>query len=219
MIKKGTPMTTVVLLRHGQSLGNIYSVFLGHTDLGLTDLGRRQAEKAAVYLDRYKFDAIYTSDLLRTTETAAPVALRQGLTPKEESDLREVYAGVWEKLGFEEIKRRFPETYAIWKNDIGHATPTGGESVLAMAERVYLAFDRIVKENEGKTVLIVTHATPVRLLTCRFLRRDPSFAGTVSWSPNASITAVTVDGDSYNILLRGEDSFLGEDATAVASIV
>ncbi len=212
-------MTTVVLLRHGQSLGNIYSVFLGHTDLGLTDLGRRQAEKAAVYLDRYRFDAIYSSDLLRTRETAAPVAERQGLPVREDSDFREVYAGAWEKLGFEEIKRRFPRTYAIWKNDIGHATPTGGESVLAMAERVYAAFDRVVKENEGKTVLIVTHATPVRLLTCRFLRRDPSFAGTVPWSPNASVTAVTVDENGYTILSRGEASYLGEDATTVASIV
>ena len=72
--------TTVVLVRHGQSQGNLKDLFLGHTDLPLTPLGLSQAALASVYLDRYKFDAIVSSDLTRAMQTAAPTAARQGLT-------------------------------------------------------------------------------------------------------------------------------------------
>lgn len=203
-------MTTVVLVRHGQSLGNAYSMFLGHTDLGLSPVGKRQAEEVAAYLDRYSFDRLYASDLLRAVETATPTALRQKLTVETDEALREIYAGEWEKRTVDDIRDRYPEAYRIWSHDIGHATPTGGESVCALSRRIFAAFDRIVADNPDKTVLVVTHGTPIRLLTCRFLLRDVSFAATVPFAPNASVTTVTVDCGRYTLSETGYDGFLSD---------
>ncbi len=205
--------TTVVLLRHGQSIGNLYHLFLGHCDLSLSDLGLQQAEEAAVYLDKYRFDAVYASDLCRATETARPTALRQGREVIPCEGFREIDGGRWEQCAFEEIGERFKKDYTVWKTDIGMACPTGGESVLALAARVYESFDRLVSENEGKTILIATHATPIRVLKCRFLERSPEMASTVPWAPNASVTAVTVEDGAYTILEDGYDGFLADKRT------
>ena len=211
-------MTTVILVRHGQSLGNAYPMFLGHTDLGLSPVGIRQAEEVAAYLDRYAIDRIYASDLSRAVETAAPIAARRKLTVETDKELREIYAGEWEKRTSADIRERYPEAYRLWAEDIGHATPTGGESVETLSRRIFAAFDRIVAENPDKTVLVVTHGTPIRLLTCRFRERDISFAQTVPFAPNASVTAVAVDDGRYTLLEVGENGFLGEKTSFTGGV-
>ncbi len=207
--------TTVVLARHGQSIGNLYHLFLGHSDLPLSELGEQQAECLGAYLDKYRFDAIYASDLSRAMATAAPTARRQKLTVIPEKGMREIFAAEWEQRSFEEIAERYKKAYRTWISDIGMACPTGGESVLELAARVYRTFDRIVEENEGKTILIATHATPIRLLKCRFLARSPEMAGTVKWAPNASVTVVEVEDGAYRILEDGEDCYLASLASTL----
>ena len=71
--------TKIYLVRHGQSEGNLHDQFIGHTDIALTELGRRQAEMAAVYLESIHLDAIYSSDLQRAYDTACATAKRKGL--------------------------------------------------------------------------------------------------------------------------------------------
>ena len=58
-------MTTLILVRHGQSVANLERIFAGHTDIPLTELGLLQAERTAAYLEEYPIDCIYSSDLLR----------------------------------------------------------------------------------------------------------------------------------------------------------
>ena len=72
-------MTHVYFIRHGQSEGNLKHLFLGHTDLDLTDLGRKQAERVGDFFKDIHVDAIYSSDLLRAYHTACPVAKAKGL--------------------------------------------------------------------------------------------------------------------------------------------
>ena len=211
--------TTVVLLRHGQSIGNLYHVFLGHSDLSLSPLGEKQAALCAAYLSKFRFDAIYTSDLCRAAETARPTAEEQGLSLIPCEELREIYAGKWENRRFEELAETYKKSYKTWLTDIGMACPDGGESVLALAKRIYRAFDRIVSENEGKTVLIATHATPIRLLKCRFIGRSPEMASTVSWVPNASVSVVEVENGGYTILEDGYDGFLETERSVFPSNV
>ncbi len=206
--------TTVILARHGQSVGNLYRLFLGHTDLPLSELGEKQAELLAEYLDKYRVDAIYASDLSRAMATAEPTSRRQGKEIVPDRELREIYAAEWEQRSFEEIAERYKKAYRIWLTDIGMACPSGGESVLELAARIYRAFDRIVRDNEGKTVLIATHATPIRLLKCRFLSRSPEMASTVKWAPNASVTVVEVEDGKYTLLEDGEDAYLKGLASA-----
>lgn len=155
-------MTRIILVRHGQSEANVAHLFAARTDTPLTELGRRQADAIAHYLVAHeKIDAVYASDLSRATNTVRPVADRLGLTVIPAPGLREIYAGVWENQPYDLLQEKYAADYEVWKLDPPNARPTGGESVAELYERVIATVLRLAAENEGKTILLGSHWTPV----------------------------------------------------------
>ena len=208
--------TLVYFIRHGQSVGNRDRIFLGHTDMPLTELGREQARLAGVYIKKMGItpDAVYASPLSRAYETAV---LASGVeSPIPDDGLREIYAGVWEGMLYEDIIAIHGEDYETWFTDLGNAKPTGGESVLALSERVVGAVLRIAAENAGKTVLIGSHATPVRMLEAYARGLSIAEAHTVPWAPNASLSAYLCEGETVTPLFYGFDAYIGALSTTVA---
>lgn len=201
-------MTEIILIRHGESMGNRKKVFLGHTDWDLTEKGYKQAELTAKYIDKYNIDVIYASDLKRAYNTAAAVAKRRGMEIIKTKEFREIYAGEWEGREYKDINENYPKDRYIWDNDIGNARCTGGESVRELQERVVREFNRIANLHKGKTVLIGTHATPIRVLKCFLLGKDIKYTKEIPWSVNASVTVV--DAESKRIILDGYSEHLGE---------
>ena len=202
--------TTVLLVRHGQSLGNLAERFLGHTDLDLSPLGVHQAELLGEYLKDRPIDAAEASDLIRAYHTATAALRYHGITPKKNAGFREIFAGAWENMRFDDIAATYPDAWSVWRTDIGHACPVDGESTAALAERVYAAFDDLVTRYAGKTVLVGTHATPIRLLKCRALGIPVADAARVPWAPNASLTEITAERGVLTLVRDGEDAFLGD---------
>ena len=99
-------MTRMIFVRHGESVGNLERRFYGNFDKGLTELGKRQADKTGEYiLNNYKLDIAYASDLGRAFETGRIIAEKQGLTPIPDTGLREIYAGIWENMLFDDIMK------------------------------------------------------------------------------------------------------------------
>lgn len=155
-------MTRLILLRHGQSEANRNVWWAGHTDAPLTELGHRQAQAAADYLTAHEHvDAVYASPLSRASNTALPTAKAFGLPVIPVDDLREIFAGVWEGMPFPELEIRYALDRAKWFTDPGGARCTGGETVAQLFDRVTAAVRRIALENEGKTVLLASHWTPI----------------------------------------------------------
>ena len=79
---EGCCVTKIYLIRHGESIGNLHRICLGHTDLDLTDLGLKQAKKTADALSDVNFAAIYSSDLIRAVHTAEPNAIKRSIRDK-----------------------------------------------------------------------------------------------------------------------------------------
>ena len=157
-------MTRLIVVRHGQSEANLAHLFAAHTDAKLTAIGRAQAEAVAEQIAKIeKIDAVYASDLSRATDTVAPAAARFGLTVIPDEKLREIRAGDWENLPFEELRTNpaYMEDYRMWAEDLPHCRCTGGESVKELYDRVTAEVLEIVKRHDGQTVLIGTHWTPV----------------------------------------------------------
>ena len=202
--------TTLLIVRHGESLGNRDERFLGHTDLGLSDLGHRQAAALAKALEDRHIDAVYSSDLCRARQTVTPAAESHGLTVIPTETLREIYAGDWENQLFDDLFVYWPEERMLWKNDIGRACPPNGESVAALYERAAAAFDAIAEREAGHTVLIGTHATPVRAMTARLLGLGGLGMADVSWAPNASITTVVYEDGVPHLASTADASHLAE---------
>ncbi|MGW0799136.1 bifunctional RNase H/acid phosphatase [Streptomyces sp. NPDC002692] len=160
----GAP-ATFVLLRHGETPLTPQKRFSGSggTDPALSDVGREQAERAAAALAaRGTIQAVVASPLTRTRQTAEAVAARLGLDVAVEDGLRETDFGAWEGLTFAEVRERYPEDLDAWLAS-PEAEPTGGgESFEATARRVAAARDRLIASYAGRTVLLVTHVTPIK---------------------------------------------------------
>ena len=165
---QGKP-TTTVLLRHGQTALSAERRFAGRGDIPLTDLGRKQAAAAASRLaDRGGIDLIVSSPLGRARRTAEAVAERLGAPMAVDDDLAEADFGSWEGLSFGEVTERWPEEMAAWLASADVAPP-GGESFAAVAARVDAALDRLLSAEQGRTVVIVSHVTPIKSIVCRAL--------------------------------------------------
>lgn len=211
--------TTLLFIRHGQSMANVSGVFAGHLDVPLSELGRKQAEELKEYLlSKYKIDAIYSSDLSRAYETALPIAMALGLSIQKDSALREIDGGKWEGLSQEEIAARYPRDHAVWRNDIGLARCTGGESMQEVQRRGIAEAARIAKRHPGQTVLLATHAGFLRAMQCYWQKLPLSEMKDIQWVPNASVTEVQYDDGAYELVRLGEASFLKGDVTRLTNI-
>ena len=156
--------THVVLIRHGQSLGNAEGRFGGHTDTPLSPRGRKQAEATARALASEKFGAIYSSDLPRAIETATPLANLTGAPLETTEALRERSVGVMEGLTFEEAAEQHPEQYqALLRRDFEHVL-LGGESYRQMLDRASRKLDEVIEQNRGGRIAVFTHTGTICIL-------------------------------------------------------
>ena len=201
---------TLYFIRHGQSLGNMKKTFLGHTDLDLSDLGYRQAECTAKYLNNISIDTVYSSDLLRAYNTCNEYLKLSGKTAVKDQKLREIYAGDWEGKTFDELQIKFKDSYNVWLTDIGNSRPDGGESVKELSERVVSCITEIAKENEGKTVAIFTHATVIRSFFNFAYGNSIAEMKDLPWSTNASVSVARFDNGKFKVLEHSIDAHLTE---------
>jgi probable phosphoglycerate mutase len=161
--------TTTVLLRHGDTELSPEHRFSGMRDLPLSPNGARQAKAAACRLAAgARIDAVVSSPLRRAVATAAIAASELGLAADIDDDLRETDFGDWDGLTLAEIQERWPGVAAAWRCDPKQAPP-GGESFADTARRVNRACDRLLRDHRGRTVLVVSHVTPIKILLCRAL--------------------------------------------------
>ncbi|MEU6603774.1 bifunctional RNase H/acid phosphatase [Streptomyces shenzhenensis] len=192
----GAP-ATFVLLRHGETPLTPQKRFSGSggSDPSLSDVGREQAQRVAAALARRgTVQAIVSSPLARTRETAAIVAAGLGLEVAVADGLRETDFGAWEGLTFGEVHERHPDDLNAWLTD-PEARPTGGgESFAATAARVAAARDELVTAYAGRTVLLVTHVTPIKTFVRLALGAPPESLFRMELSA-ASLSAVAYYAD------------------------
>lgn len=205
--------THIYLIRHGESEGNKSNLFLGHTDLDITEKGHAQAEMTAEFLKDIKVDAIYSSDLKRAYNTGLHTAKQKGMEIVKDENLREIFAGEWENRLFEDIVVEYEEDFKVWKKNIGRARCTGGESVEELLERFVSEVKKIAKENEGKTIFIFTHATPIRVLKAALDGLSLDEIQSVPWASNASVTHVVSENGKLKLVDYSIDHFMGDLAT------
>jgi broad specificity phosphatase PhoE len=157
-------MTTLILVRHGETDWNRDRRWQGQTDAPLNERGRAQARALADELAGEDVAAVYASDLSRARETAEIIAGRLGRAVDVDPRLREVHVGGWSGLTTAEIEARFPEDVSRWRSgDTSHAFD-GGETYADMGVRVVGALEEIAARHPGEQVLVVLHGGPIRAL-------------------------------------------------------
>ena len=213
--------TKIYIIRHGESVGNLHRICLGHTDLDLTDLGLEQAKKTAEALENVDFAAIYSSDLQRAVHTAEPHAQKRGLPVNTSSDFRELYFGNWENASVLMLKEKFHDQFMIgWRQNFGTFTAPEGESVVAMADRMAEGIKKIAAFHCGETILLTSHAAAIRALWGKISGYKPSeWADAFPFPTNASYSVLEYDGEALKPLSYSNDSHLGELVTFIQQVL
>ncbi|AXK40130.1 histidine phosphatase family protein [Crenobacter cavernae] len=150
--------TRFCLIRHGETDWNTERRIQGHLDRPLNARGHAQAREVAKHLaHRHRFDAIYTSDLTRTRQTAEPAANALSLPAQSFSALRERHYGRLQGLTYDEIAARYPDDHLRLKARVPDFTPAGGESLQTLSGRVEDALATLAGRHPGGTILVVSH--------------------------------------------------------------
>jgi len=156
--------TRICLVRHGETEWNAEGRVQGQTDIPLSAVGLAQAKAAADALARHDFSAIYSSDLMRVTQTAEPTVRRMALPLQLDVGLRERHFGIFERMLYTEVRERYPEYYARFRDKDPAFDFETGESLTTFFERSVAAVRRVVERHPGEHALIFTHGGVLEMI-------------------------------------------------------
>ena len=158
-------MTRLFLIRHGNTVDEeTKRVYKGSTDIPLSRTGILRIHGAAAFLSAFTLDRIYTSTLSRSIDSGRIIAHSQGIGIEVSPAFDEVDFGVWEGLGFEEIRERYPEEQRLWLKDAAAYPPPQGESFRNARKRSMGRLKEIIAEHSGQQIGIVAHAGILRIM-------------------------------------------------------
>lgn len=190
--------TRLCIVRHGETAWNAEHRVQGQLDVPLNAIGLAQAQAASRVLQREKFDVIYSSDLARARQTAAPTANLLSLNILLEKDLRERHYGIFERLTYAEVKTRYPEDYARFEaRDPEYAFQTG-ESLRDFSARSIAVISRIAAAHAGRNILVFTHGGVLDKLY-RFVTGLPLSAERDFGIPNAGLNRIELTPAGWQV--------------------
>lgn len=210
--------TRILLVRHGESEGNVLHVFTGHRAYPLTPMGHKQASITAQYIkERYAVDAVYSSDLPRAFQTAEHIALQYALPVVTDPVLRELYGGQWENKEFSQLPDQYPQDFFVWSNDTIHARCTGGESVLELTDRVMNGITAIARRHPGQTIAIVSHATPIRTALWKISKSSEAAFQTTNFGCNCAVSELSFENGVFKVISANYTDHLQDCKTQLPS--
>jgi broad specificity phosphatase PhoE len=199
------------MVRHGQTAASRENRFSGSSDPPLTAVGEAMAEAFARAYASLTWDAIYTSPMLRTRQTADALCRLTSVQATVEDGLKEIAYGEWEGLGQDEVKERWPEAFQYWAADVASRGTPGGETAFQVAARAMRVVEGIRSRHERGNVLVVSHKATLRVITCALLGLDVRLFRERIAQPVAAVTMFVVTNKMAQLTVFGDRSHLPEE--------
>jgi alpha-ribazole phosphatase len=185
----------IYLVRHGETESNKERRYQGWTESPLSELGLRQAEKAAHFLAARGINELYCSDLNRALHTARVIGANCGVKPVVTPLLREIHFGQWEGLTFEEIEKDWGAEISRWLDDPFHKSAPGGETLGEVCSRMSTFINHLIAQNKAnRNLVLVSHGGSIRALLYNLLKLD-----------RASFWDIKIDNASISLIRRAGD--------------
>lgn len=181
-------MTSIYLVRHGQTAWNKEEIFRGKTDIPLDETGLRQAELAAKYFEGMEIHRIYSSPLSRAWETAQKIAQLHNLKVEPLEGIIDLSFGEWEGHSHKDIRRNDKEIYRLWREEPHRVRLPGGESLDDVRARAMASLEEVIRNHSGKTLVLVSHRVVNKVLICGILGLDNSHF----WQITQDTTAINL---------------------------
>lgn len=150
-------VTRIIAVRHGETAWNVDTRLQGHLDIALNPKGLWQAEQVARALVGESIAAVYTSDLLRAWHTARAIAKTTEAPLVASQGLRERCFGSFEGKTYAELEAQWPEESLRWRKREPDWAPPGGESLLALRQRISSTVESLAQQHIGGQIVLVAH--------------------------------------------------------------
>jgi probable phosphoglycerate mutase len=199
------------MIRHGQTEASRENRFSGSLDPPLTEVGEAMAQAFARAYGALQWEAVYTSPMRRTRQTAGELARLTGVDPIVEDGLRELGYGEWEGLTQDEVRRQWPEAFAHWADDVASRGTPGGETAFQVAARAMPVVEAIRGRHAQGNVLLVSHKATLRIIVCALLGLDVRLFRERIAQPVGSVTLFQVTRTTAQLLILGDRSHLSEE--------
>lgn len=189
----------LILVRHGETDWNKEKRYQGSIDRKLSFEGRKNIGRIASEIKSFKIDFVYTSALTRARQSGRILAVKIGVKPRMDKRLNELNFGRWEGKTAAELLAEKDKSFLAWSRG-KWTTPKGGESLQSLRRRVRDFLKDGLKKHFGKTVLIVSHGGPIRMMIRESLGLPEEFLFSFSVLP-ASLSAIQFfDGKSAQLV-------------------
>lgn len=200
-------VTNLYIARHGQTTWNVEHRIQGMLDSPLTELGVLQASWLRECLSGVNLDVVYSSTSLRAMKTAEIVCQGRKCPLVTYDDFREISLGEWEGMKRAEIDKLYPGIQQLYWNDPMKFYPVGqGETFIEVKKRVFNLLHKVLEENQGKNILLVTHTAIVKIIMAHYDGRSMERL----WDPPrilpASLCHIVINGDRNIIEKYGDTS-------------
>lgn len=209
-------MKRYFLIRHAQTQWNGENRLQGCSDLPLSPLGVRQAERLGTYFATRHLTGIFTSHLQRSQQTAHAIVVGNGhrLAPSVEPELREMHLGCWEGLTPEEIDARFDGAYRQWASRPSTVRIADAEPHEAFRARVHGVWHQLLAVPGAGDYAIVTHGGVIAAILAELLGADYDAMLRRVRLDNAGITALEQPSGGHPYVLWMNDTQHLEGLTA-----
>jgi broad specificity phosphatase PhoE len=196
-------MAKLILARHGETMWNVEKVFRGRADVGLDDVGIKQAELLGKYLSNWELEAIYSSPVKRALDTANIVARYQKVSVRIAEGLTDFDFGEWQSLSEQQVRRLSPDLFNEWHSNPDKVRMPDGESLEDVRRRAAAVVNDIVSRHQGN-VLLVSHRVVIKVLICYLLGLDNSHFRNI----NQDVGGITIFDyvDGRFVLTRHNDT-------------
>lgn len=199
--------TTLYIVRHGETEWNVERRMQGHMDSPLTALGARQAQWLGEAMKDTAIDCIYASSSGRTDMTARLIRGERDIPIISTDALKEIHMGDWEGQLADELRRTYPDQFEAFWYEPTEYKGVNGETFEELRHRVLPYVQSMIADNEGKSILIVTHTVVVKTLMAYFEHRHPDQL----WDPPhiqpTSLSQVEIiAGESQAVIVQHGDT-------------
>jgi probable phosphoglycerate mutase len=186
------------MVRHGETAWNAAGRVQGQLDIPLNDTGLAQARAVSRVLAGEHFDVIYSSDLARVHQTAAPTAalLKKKILLSEK--LRERHYGIFQGMTYSEARERMPEEFVRFKNKDPDYDFQTGESLQVFSARVMAFVKELLEKEKGRSVLVFTHGGVLEVLYRHATKRGLSTPRDFE-IPNAALNRFDHDAGAWQV--------------------
>ena len=204
-------MTTIYLIRHAEAEGNLYRRIQGHWNGQVTPRGQKQIDALAERFRDVPIDAVWSSDLQRTKDTAGAILKYHDLQLETTPRLREANLGVWEGRPWGDVEYESPEQMYYFNHDPAKWSIPQCERFPEVQARMRSVLAEIAARYDGQTVAVVSHGVAIRSFLASALGIPSEKIDTLPHGDNTAVACLRYDGGALTVEYYNDASHLPEE--------